>query len=370
MPTPLRSPLPSLPLGGRAPQAPCHPAQSLCALSLCALSFCAAPLVAGAQPTPELTPAPAPAPAPPSRPSRPEVWRSSPFSGERALLDLRRYAARGHRYYGAPEREEVVQELSRDLSALGALVVTQRFEVTERGSGARYTLTNLVGRLWPERPRRVLLGTHWDTRLWAEEDAEEGRRGAPIVGANDGTSGLAVLLELGRLLKERPLAGLGVDVVLFDGEELGRPGSDDYCAGSRHLAARLSELYAPPMEGAPAAVVVLDMVGDAELTLPPERSSLQTSRALTQLVWQEASRQGAGAFVADRLGPWIIDDHSPFQELKVPSILLIDYDYKPWHTHADTPDRCSAESLQQVGATLWAALARLDAGLAPVKERP
>ena len=292
--------------------------------------------------------------------------------GSRALDDLKRYAARGHRYYGAPEREQVIAELSSALTGGegGVRLITQRFEVTERLSGARYTLTNIIARLWPERPRRVLLGTHWDTRLWAEEDADEARRGAPIVGANDGTSGLAVLFELSRLLRARPLSSLGVDLVLFDGEELGRPGSDDYCAGSRHLAARLSELYAPPLEAAPVAVVVLDMVGDSALTLPPERSSLQTSRALTQLVWQEASRQGARAFVADRLGPWIIDDHSPFQALKIPSILLIDYDYSPWHTHSDTPERCSAESLQQVGATVWGSLTRLDATLSPALEEP
>jgi glutaminyl-peptide cyclotransferase len=279
-----------------------------------------------------------------------------PFDGPRAFADLKRYVERGHRYYGAPERAQVIQSLINDLSRAGASVTTQTFEVVESRSKLKYSLTNIIGRVHPERPIRILLGSHWDTRLWAEEDADPTQRERPIQGANDGTSGIAVLLELARQLTADPLQEIGIDLVFFDGEEFGRPQSDDYCKGSRHFADRLSLYYQTP----PIAVIIIDMVGERGLNLPIERSSWRHARPLVRHIWAEAKLLNASAFSTFKFGPWIIDDHTPFQKRGIPSILLIDYQYPQWHTHQDTLDRCDAESLAQVGRVLEASLRRFD----------
>jgi Zn-dependent M28 family amino/carboxypeptidase len=255
------------------------------------------------------------------------------------------------------------------LKRAGAKVSHQTFQKVEPVSGARFQLTNIVGRLMPERPQRVLLGSHWDTRLWAEEDSDASRREAPIAGANDGSSGLAVLLEVARQVDQLSLGHLGVDIVFFDGEEFGRPGSNDYCAGSRHFAEHLKAYYP---EAPPIAVIVIDMVGDQDLAFPPEQSSVVNARALTTLIWREGVRLRAPAFLRGLglenpsqpkpapQGKWIIDDHTPFQKLKIPATLIIDLEYPQWHTHQDTLDRVSPQSLLQTGEVLIASLKRLD----------
>ena len=134
-----------------------------------------------------------------------------PFDGDRAFSHLSRYVKRGNRYYGAPKRGEVIEEMKTDFSLRGLQVNTQSFEVLETQSKIKYTLTNIVGRTHPERNFRVLLGTHWDTRLWAEEDRDLSKKNLPITGANDGTSGLAVLLELATQLNSNPLETIGID---------------------------------------------------------------------------------------------------------------------------------------------------------------
>lgn len=284
------------------------------------------------------------------------------FNGARAFEVLKRYVHLGNRHYTAADRPKIIKQLREELSAtvdqstVSIQSTVDHFTAIDRPTAQSYELANIIVRLHPERTQRVLLGTHWDTRLWAEEDPDPTRRDQPITGANDGTSGLAVLFELSRLAQVTPLNNLGIDLVLFDGEEFGRPKSDDYCQGSKHFASNLSRWYRQP----PLAVFVLDMVGDRELTLPPERSSLTRARALTQMVYNVAQSLGSTAFTMQHLGPWIVDDHTPFQALGIPALLLIDYDYAAWHTHQDTIDRCSPESLEQVGRVIWETLKKLD----------
>lgn len=292
---------------------------------------------------------------------------SSSFDGLRALRDLQALIHLGHRYYGAPRREEAIKTLVTLLSQSGAEVSKQSFSQLEKKSGVTYTLTNMIARFAPERPIRVVLGSHWDTRLWAEEDADPARRHQPITGANDGSSGLAVLIELGRQLKSQHLSHIGVDIVFFDGEEFGRPGSHDYCAGSRYFVEHLSSYF--PVKK-PTAVIVIDMVGDRDLSFPPEKSSIVKARALTSLIWREGVRLNASAFVRGLgrgagsqrppVSRWIVDDHTPFQDRGIPATLIIDLDYKHWHTHQDTLDKVSADSLKQTGDVLLATLKRID----------
>ncbi len=200
-------------------------------------------------------------------------------------------------------------------------------------------LHNVVGRLGSSGKGPLILATHYDTRPRADRDPVD--PDAQVPGANDGASGVAVLLELARVLPER-LAGQEVWLVFFDGEDSGGLDGWEWHAGASTFAAQLTAI--------PQAVVVVDMVGDADLQLPVERNS---DPALVKEIWDVAERLGAGAFVQEP-GASIIDDHRPFVDMGIPAVLIIDLDYAYWHTAADTLDKVSAESLAQVGRVLEA----------------
>jgi len=267
-------------------------------------------------------------------------------SAERLFQDLERYVAFGHRYYGAAERERAVEMMVRDLEPHSDSVELQSFSAEESVSGTTYRLTNVIARRGMGASRRVLLGTHWDTRLWADAEADPELHGRPIPGANDGTSGVVVLIELLRVLAEVDALGeLGVDVVLFDGEEFGREASPDaYSQGSRHFARELQRYYP---ERLPIAAIVIDMVGDRELSFRREAYSVSRAPGLSGLIWDLGRARFPEVFPELPRGP-VFDDHVPLLEEGIPAVLLIDIDYEPWHTLSDTPERCSPESLALV----------------------
>jgi glutaminyl-peptide cyclotransferase len=170
------------------------------------------------------------------------------------------------------------------------------------------------------------------------------RRNAPILGANDGASGVAVLLELARLLGSSP-ADYGVDIVLFDGEDLGTDQNrEGYFRGSREFARTFTAAR-------PEHALVLDMVGDSDLLFYMEAYSTQMAPATVEWVWA-AGREVAPAYFADQVGYAVEDDHMPLNAARIPCADLIDFNYPHWHTHADTPDKVSAASLQVVGDVL------------------
>ena len=283
----------------------------------------------------------------------------SPFDGKRAYAELRELAEAGGRHYGAPGREAALALLEKRLAPHCGELFRQVFYETEKISGKRYELANLVCRVNPGENRRVLLGSHYDTRLWAEEEPDPGKRETPIMGANDGTSGVAVLLELLRGLETTPLPpGLGLDVVLFDGEEFGRPGKGGYCKGSWHFAEKLPTLYPG---GLPEAALILDMVGDKDQEFKVERNSYIFAPELVDVLWKLGEAQAPDAFSRRRVGP-ILDDHVPLGRNGIPAVLLIDLDYPWWHTQSDTPDKCSAQSLQTAGDLVAAWLQSLAGG--------
>ncbi len=276
--------------------------------------------------------------------------------GQRSLEWIQTTVKLGNRYYGAPYRDLALNHLERSLKTVSDEVERDPFQATEPVSGIRYSLTNLVGRTHPERNARVLLGSHFDTRLWAEKDPDEAKRNLPIDGANDGTSGLAVLLDVLRVLKKVPLQKIGLDIVFFDGEEFGRPRSKDYCQGSRHYV-KGPQFQAPKVK--PALAIIIDMVGDETLSIRPEASSLQSAPDLMKLIWSTANDLNAKGFRFDR-NVHIIDDHSPLQEVGVPAVLLIDFDYPHWHTQRDTVDKLNPQSLEETATVLLAVLRSLD----------
>jgi glutaminyl-peptide cyclotransferase len=262
------------------------------------------------------------------------------------------------RNLGDPRRDASIAALEAILLELG-LDPVERLEhiASDPATGEGYALVSLIAHLRPQAPRRFVLATHFDTRPWADEEPDEADRAHPVPGANDGTSGLAIIVELVPVLARTLPAEVGMTVVLFDGEELGRPGHGGYCKGSRALARALLAGDFPAVARAELGIV-LDMVGDTDLELLIEPSSLAAHPELVRHVWTTASAAGHAAFVPT-VGPTtIIDDHTFLSEAGIPSILLIDYDYAHWHTRGDTPERVSGLSLQIVADVVLRSLDR------------
>lgn len=300
-------------------------------------------------------------PGPPAPGPADGIDAGARFSGAAALARVDLLLARYPRALGHPERAAAIEALADDLRAAGA---TQIERLDHDGSdpltGRRFAMTTLLGHVRPEAPRRFVLGTHFDTRPWAESDPDPARREQPIVGANDGTSGVAVVLELAALLAHQLPPDVGLTVILFDGEELGRPDIGPYLAGSRALAAAIRDGRFPLVARAEFGVV-LDMVGDRDLRIQPDRASLAQHPALVERIWSIGQAHGFVAFDPAPLAVPLLDDHVPLSEAGVPSVLLIDYDYPAWHTHADTRDQLDARSLGAVGEALRLALLDLAA---------
>jgi hypothetical protein len=290
-----------------------------------------------------------------TEPERDERFTSR-FDGERALRHLETLVERGQRWVGAPERDTAIAALEADLAEVADRVERQTFAATAEAVGD-VELVNLLARWRPDAPRRVLLATHWDTRRRADRDPDPSRQGLPVPGANDGTSGVVVLIEMLRALRSgaAQIPALGVDVALFDGEELIAEGEPPCCLGSRHFAETLAATYPA---GPPRAAIVIDMVGDRDLAFERESRSDLRARWLDDLVWSSGRRRAPDVFVDVVRSP-VLDDQGALQRAGVPAILLIDLDYEAWHTTADTAERVSVRSLATSGEVLLDVLAEL-----------
>lgn len=265
-----------------------------------------------------------------------------PVDGARALARVERQVAMGPRIPGTPgharAREWIVSELTR----LGAEVEVQTF--TDSTLGRPLELHNLIGRFGPAGVRRIVLCAHYDTRPVSDRDPDPARRTEPLPGANDGASGVAVLLEVAEALHARRPA-VGVDLVFFDGEDQGaasRP--EEFSLGARGYAARLPRRGDPAR---PAAAFLFDMVGDRDLQIHPEVFSMRRAANLAALVLEGARATGARSFRADPRHA-VMDDHVPLLDAGLPAVNVIDFDYPAWHTTADLPDQVSAASLAEV----------------------
>ena len=196
---------------------------------------------------------------------------------------------------------------------------------------------------WEKAKTRVVLAAHWDTRPTADQEWDRTKAKQPITGANDGASGVAVLLELMRQNKSLP-EEIGVCYAFFDGEDLG-PGLDEMFLGAVHYSNNLSSPR-------PNYGILLDMIGDKDLRVPVEPNSYSKAREVTVALYRHAKKVGLEKTFPMEMGPEILDDHLSMNSAGIPTVDLIDFDYEPWHTLADTPDKCSAESLGKVGKLL------------------
>jgi glutaminyl-peptide cyclotransferase len=271
------------------------------------------------------------------------------FNGDRAFSSLVGQTAFGPRNPGSPGHQGCLSYLVGELRSTTSDVRLQEFTLAGY-DGEALALTNILASFRPELASRILLCAHWDTRPRAEQDESKGRRHLPIIGANDGASGTAVLLELSRLFHDQP-PPVGVDIILFDGEDYGREGDlPRYLLGSRHYARTVDRTRLPEFG------VLLDMVGDTFLDLPREANSVKFAPDIVDLVWGTAKRLGVMEFV-DESGPEIYDDHVPLNEAGIKTIDIIDFNYPDptnrfWHTHQDIPANCSPRSLAAVGTVL------------------
>ncbi len=271
--------------------------------------------------------------------------RSGAFDGEKAFAQLQRQVDFGPRYPGSPGHERCLAYLVATLRKATEDVRQQSFSFTYGPERVTAKATNVIARFGPGGKPRLLLCAHWDTRPWADRDPDPANRKKPILGANDGASGVAILLELARLMHERPPKE-GVVLVLFDAEDEGVEGDDEsYALGSKYYAEHLDDSERPEFG------ILLDMVGDADLNLYQEGYSLTYARPYVDLVWRTAQELGYPEFIP-RAQYYVVDDHVRLLRVGVPCIDIIDFDYPYWHTLQDTPDKCSPESLEKVGRVL------------------
>ncbi len=267
------------------------------------------------------------------------------FDGAVAMELVRTQVAFGPRVPGTDGHEAQLRWMLSRLDSLAPVVQADTFTHVTSVSSDTLTLVNVLARFAPEASRRILLLAHWDTRPTSDEEADEARQLLPVPGANDGASGVAVLLTLAELLAAAP-PPLGVDILLVDGEDFG-PSVDDMLLGARRYAATVQDADRP-LYG-----VLLDMVGDADASFPVEGISAQAANIVVQKVWRAAERLGYRSQFPSSVGRDLTDDHVPLIQAGIPTANVIDFSYGPgnayWHTQADTPDKLSAETLGMVG---------------------
>lgn len=270
------------------------------------------------------------------------------FSGQRAMELLEHQCEIGPRTPGSEGNAQLRDELIRDARKFGLRVSTHCFETALALGASPVEICNIIVSAGPTSGPRLWLGAHYDSRPVCDLDPDPEVRRHPLAGANDGASGVAVLWHLMELMADNPPTR-PVDLIFFDGEDAGVPGKPgSFCVGSARLAGTLSEFGNPLAGKEPEGLVLLDMVGDKDLFIPMEGYSLQAAAPWVHKVFGRARDLGLPAFHASR-GMAIYDDHVPFLQQGIPAVDLIDFDYPPWHTSADTPEKCSPESLTQVG---------------------
>jgi Zn-dependent M28 family amino/carboxypeptidase len=254
------------------------------------------------------------------------------FNGRRAYQDVIAQVALGSRTPGSIAHAQAIVYIQQELEKAGWKVQIQTTE------WLGFSVQNIIASRSQSSPR-ILVGAHYDCRLLADQDPGPGRN-QPVPGANDGASGVSILLELARTL---PHDSVPVWLVFFDAEDNGGLDNRQWIMGSQAFVNSLTEK--------PQAAVIVDMVGDANLNIYKERNSDPT---LTGEIWAQAASFGFGKYFIPTPKYDMIDDHTPFLNSGIPAVDIIDFDYPYWHTAADTVDKVSPNSLQAVGETLWA----------------
>ena len=264
------------------------------------------------------------------------------FDGAAALHYVERQVRFGPRVPGTDPHQRMVAWLDSLLRVRADTVILQQWtHVTVRGDSL--PLTNLLARFNPGAEKRILFLAHWDSRPRADGPASTDST-APVPGANDGGSGVAVLLGVADVLR-RATPAIGVDLLFVDGEDYGdfTNAPDDVLIGSRYYAA-----HRPPGPK-PLYAVLFDLVADKDLQIYQEGNSLIGAPEVVNLVWDTAKLLGYRSVFVDSPKHTLIDDHLELQKVGIRAIDVVDFDYPAWHTPNDKLDQVSAQSLQIVG---------------------
>jgi len=264
--------------------------------------------------------------------------KTPPFDAGRAFGHLERQVAFGPRVPGTKAHDTAAEWIESTLREYTASVRRQPFSGTFGGVEA--DMENIVASFYPDKGERILLCAHWDSRHHADRDPDPANHTEPVPGANDGASGVAVLLEIAAVLSEHE-PPVGVDLAFFDGEDGGSYGdTTTWLLGSRYFADAMPASYRPKY------ALLLDMIGDRDLALSRDINSMFAAPAL----WERVESACAALGIPIQPGEMdITDDHIPLIRRGIPAVDLIDFEYPWWHTAADTPDKCSPESLHAIG---------------------
>ena len=283
------------------------------------------------------------------------------FQEDSAMAHIRTQCDFGPRVMGTDAARQCGDFIAARFRQYGAAVTEQRCTVTLY-DGTQVPARNIIASINPESLDRILLCAHWDSRPWADNDPDRKNWHTPVPAANDGASGVAVLLELARLMQQQPVTR-GIDLVCFDAEDAGTPewgedpadGRDTWCLGSQYWAQQAQEAGYKARYG-----VLLDMVGGRGCTFAREQVSLQYAQPVVDLLWHLAIQLGYGHYFPLTEGGYLIDDHVNVNRIaRVPCLDIVPYftdgpsSFGPtWHTLQDTPDNIDPNVLKAVGQTL------------------
>jgi glutaminyl-peptide cyclotransferase len=276
-----------------------------------------------------------------------ELW-----DGQRAMGHIEEQLRFTPRSLDTPGHQQTIDFIKAALAKTSVDAVTTQDWVFRSNDGKAHAMTNVVARFQPQNPHRVIVATHYDSIVRAYRDPKTPQ--APMPGANNSASGVAVLLETARVLSLLPKPPVGIDMIFFDGEEgpisLGAGDPEWKALGSPHFVDHLKDYYP---SAKPEKAVVFDMVCAKNIQLKPEPSSLMGAMAEVKKFWGTGIAIAPAAFVTRATSYPISDDHTALAEAGIPSFLVIDFDYEPWfNTTGDTLDKCDPHSLEAVGRTL------------------
>ena len=280
-----------------------------------------------------------------------------PFDARRAMGYLEDVCKIGPRISGSDGMKQQQELLRKHFEALGGKVAFQRFTSQQNSQRRPVDMANLIVSWHPERERRVILCSHYDTRPIADQEPDHRSWREPFVSANDGGSGVALLMELAQHLKDLKTE-VGVDFVFFDGEEyVFEPERDRYFFGSQHFSSAYTRGKSRDKQRYVGAIL-LDMVGGKNPRFPIEPHSWFHAGLLVQEIWGIAAELKCTAF-REGMGREVLDDHIALNKAGIPAVDLIDFDYQHWHRLSDTPENCSGDSLEQVARVLAVWLQRV-----------
>lgn len=287
-----------------------------------------------------------------------EVVNAPSFNADTAYYFIARQVSFGPRVPNTKSHLACANYLEKTLQKYGANVIVQKASVTAFDN-SKLNIRNILATFHPEKTNRILVCAHWDTRPFADQDLKD--RNKPIDGANDGGSGVGVLLEVARQLAlKKP--DVGIDIIFFDAEDYGQPDDsnlpmmrDSYCLGSQYWAKNNPTFKFKPYYG-----ILLDMVGGANITFAQEEISRMYAPALVEKIWNIGANSGYSDHFPFKQTGAIIDDHYYINTLaNIPTIDLIHHDettpsgfWKHWHTHEDKLENIDKNSLKVTGQTL------------------